>query len=619
MVELVVVGVVAGFLAGISPCILPVLPVVLVAGAAQPAGARTAHRSAAQAAAAQPSAVQPAAVRAAGPVGAPPGQAVPPAAPPNAPTSAIATPGPTRGGSRFGLRRPLAVITGLVLSFSLLILVGSEILSLLHLPQDSLRDAGIALLILVGLGYLVPPLGALLERPFARLGTRKPSAATGGFVLGLALGVLYVPCAGPVLAALTVVGATHRVGLTAVILAAAFAVGTAVPLLAVAVAGGQLTGRVAAIRRHATQVRRVGGVVLVAMAVAIAANAFAGLQRDLPGYSTALQGSAKIRQQLNGLTGVPQTSLTKCNANATTLVNCGPAPNFKGITAWLNTPGDRPLSIRELRGKVVLVDFWTYSCINCQRTLPHVEAWYKEYARYGFVVVGVHTPEFSFEHVVSNVRAEAAAFGVHYPVAIDDNYATWNAYDNEYWPADYLIDATGDVRHVHFGEGDYATTEQLIRELLVAAHPGRSLPPPTDVPDKTPTGELSPETYVGYDRLQYLVPSDAVVPNAPAVYHFPASLPMAGLGLSGTWTEHAEEATADSDARLELSFLAQDVYLVLGGSGTINVSVNGHHTQTIDVAGVPRLYTLYQAGSANTGTLLLQVSPGVQAYDFTFG
>jgi cytochrome c biogenesis protein CcdA/thiol-disulfide isomerase/thioredoxin len=611
MVELVVVGVVAGFLAGISPCILPVLPVVLVAGAVQPArvpaGARTA---------------QPVTARAAEPAGAPPGQAVPSAPPAvagNAPTSAIATAEPAPGAPRFALRRPLAVIAGLVLSFSLLILVGSEILSLLHLPQDSLRDAGIALLIVVGLGYLIPPLGALLERPFARLGTRKPSGTAGGFVLGLALGVLYVPCAGPILAALTVVGATHRVGLTAVILAAAFAVGTAVPLLAVAIAGGQLTGRVAAIRRHATQARAVGGVVLVAMAVAIAANAFAGLQRDLPGYSAALQGSAKIRQQLNGLTGVPQTSLTKCNANATTLVNCGPAPNFKGITAWLNTPGGRPLSIRELHGKVVLVDFWTYSCINCQRTLPHVEAWYSEYGRYGFVVVGVHTPEFAFEHVVSNVRAEAAALGVHYPVAIDDNYATWNAYDNEYWPADYLIGASGYVEHVHFGEGDYATTEQLIRELLVAAHPGRSLPPPTDVPDKTPTGELSPETYVGYDRLQYLVPSNAVVPNAPVVYHFPASLPLGGLGLSGTWTDHAEEATSGSNARLELSFLAQDVYLVLGGSGTISVSVNGHHTQTIDVSGIPRLYTLYHAGSANTGTLLLQVSPGVQAYDFTFG
>jgi thiol-disulfide isomerase/thioredoxin len=305
-------------------------------------------------------------------------------------------------------------------------------------------------------------------------------------VLGLALGVLYVPCAGPILAAITVVGATHRVGLTAVILTAAFAVGTAVPLLAVAVAGGQLSGRVAALRRRAPRIRQAGGAVLVAIAVAIAFNAFAGLQRDVPGYSTALQGSGKIRNQLNALTGEPHTTLSKCNSTATTLVNCGPAPNFKGITQWLNTAGGKPLTIASLRGKVVLVDFWTYSCINCQRTLPHVEAWYSTYAKDGFVVVGVHTPEFAFEHVVSNVRDQAAALGVRYPVAIDDNYATWNAYSNQYWPADYLIDAKGNVRHVHFGEGDYATTESLIRQLLTTAHPGLALPHATDIPDPDP-------------------------------------------------------------------------------------------------------------------------------------
>jgi cytochrome c biogenesis protein CcdA/thiol-disulfide isomerase/thioredoxin len=610
MVELVLVGIVAGLLAGISPCILPVLPVVLVAGASRPV---TPVPAAPVPAAPVPAAPVPAAPVPANAVAA---NAVPANAVPV--TAAPASSGAGARKQRGGLARPLAVIGGLVLSFSLLVLVGSEFLSLLHLPQDSLRDAGIALLIVVGLGYLIPPLGVLLERPFARLGTRRPSGRAGGFVLGLALGVLYVPCAGPILAAITVVGATHRVGLTAVILTAAFAVGTAVPLLAVGIAGGQLAGRVRAIRRHAPQVRSLGGAVLILMAVAIALNVFDGLQRDVPGYSTALQGSAKIRNQLNDLTGVPHTSLTSCNSNAVGLVNCGPAPNFKGITAWLNTPGGRPLSVGALRGKVVLVDFWTYSCINCQRTLPHVEAWYREYARDGFVVVGVHTPEFAFEHVVSNVRAQAAALGVRYPVAIDDDYATWDAYDNEYWPADYLIDAQGNVRHVHFGEGDYGGTEQLIRDLLLAAHPGLALPRATDIPDQTPTGEMSPETYVGYERLQYLVPGN-VVENAPALYHFPKSLPLGGMGLSGTWTDHAQEATAGAGAQLELGFLAHDVYLVLGGSGTLSVSVSGHQTQTIDVSGIPRLYTLFHAGSATTGTLLLRASPGVQAYDFTFG
>jgi cytochrome c biogenesis protein CcdA/thiol-disulfide isomerase/thioredoxin len=576
MIGLILVGAVAGFLAGISPCILPLLPVVLVAGAARP---------------------------------------VTDSAGPAEPTTASA--GTT--ASRGGLARPLAVVLGLVLSFSVLILAGSEIISLLHLPADSLRDAGIALLALVGLGYLIPPLGALLERPFARIRVRRPNGSGGGFALGLALGVLYVPCAGPVLAAITVVGATHRVGLTAVFVTAAFAIGTAVPLLAVALAGGQLSRRLTAIRRRAPQARVVGGVVLIGMAVAIAFNAFQGLEQDVPSYSSALQGSAKVRSELNSLTGVKQTSLTKCNSSATTLVDCGPAPNFTGITAWLNTPGGKPLTMAGLRGKVVLVDFWTYSCINCQRTLPHVEAWYSRYAKDGFVVVGVHTPEFAFEHVVSNVIAQSAALGVHYPVAVDDNYATWNAYDNEYWPADYLIDAQGNVRHVAFGEGDYSTTEKLIRTLLADAHPGLALPPPTNVPDRTPTGELSPETYVGYDRLQYLVPSTDVVENAPSAYQFPASLPLGGMGLSGTWTEHAEEATAGPHAELELGFLAQDVYLVMGGQGTVSVSINGKHMQTIQVAGIPRLYTLYSANAVTSGTMLLQMSPGVQAYDFTFG
>jgi thiol-disulfide isomerase/thioredoxin len=355
------------------------------------------------------------------------------------------------------------------------------------------------------------------------------------------------------------------------------------------------------------------------IAVAVALNAFDGLQRDLPGYSTALQGSPKVRKELNTLTGAKHTNLTKCSSTATTLVNCGKAPNFAGITNWLNTPDDKPLSIKSLHGKVVLVDFWTYSCINCQRTLPHVEAWYKEYAKDGFVVVGVHTPEFAFEHVVSNIKAQAASLGVHYPIAVDNGYETWNAYSNEYWPADYLVDAQGNVRHIHFGEGDYAGTEGFIRQLLKAAHPSLTLPPATEVADRTPTGTMSPETYIGYERLQYLVPVGSETRDAPAVYHFPSQLPLGGFGLSGTWTDHLQEATAGKDAQLELAFVAKQIYLVLGGNGTLEVTVNGRHTQTIKISGPPRLYTLYQANSSVQGKLLLHASPGVQAYDFTFG
>ena len=231
----------------------------------------------------------------------------------------------------------------------------------------------------------------------------------------------------------------------------------------------------------------------------------------------------------------------------------------------------------------------------------------------------MHTPEFPFEHIVSNVRSQAASLGVGYPVAIDDNYATWNAYSNEYWPADYLIDARGVVRHVHFGEGDYGVTGHLIRQLLRAAHPGRTVPASTVVPDMTPSGEMSPETYLGYERLEYLAPSNGVTRDTRAVYHFPGTLPLGGFGLSGTWTDHAQEATAGPGAELELAFVAQDAYLVLGGRGTISVSINGHHTKTIEVRGIPRLYTLFSTGSTVTAKMLLRPSPGVQAYDFTFG
>ena len=526
-----------------------------------------------------------------------------------------------------GHARSVSVVAGLVVSFSLVILAGSEIISAFGLPQGFLRDAGIVVLVVVGLSFLFPPLSLLLERPFARLTAhRQPDGRAGGFVLGLALGLLFVPCAGPILAAITVAGATHRVGWTSVFLTIAFAVGAVIPLLLVAIAGGQLVQRTTALRRHATRVRQVSGVVILVMALAIALNTFSSLQRDVPGYTSALQnkieGGSEVREQLSALSGnvtKQNATLSRCNAHATVLINCGMAPNFAGITAWLNTPDGKPLSLSQLRGKVVLVDFWTYSCINCQRSLPHVEAWYKDYAKDGFVVVGVHTPEFSFEHVVSGVRTEAASLGVMYPVAIDDDYKTWDAYDNEYWPAEYLIDPQGDVRHVSFGEGGYSDTEKLIRQLLTTDHPSIDLPAATDVPNETPTGEENPETYVGYQQLQYLVSESAPARDEPAVYQFPATLPLGGLGWSGTWTDHSEEATAGPNAEMELGFLAGDVYLVIGGSGTVNVTINGKHTQTINVAGVPKLYSLFHAARSTTGTLEFSASPGIQAYDFTFG
>jgi len=572
-VTLIFVAFAAGLIAGISPCILPVLPIVFVAGVAAPDASETPKGS---------------------------------------------------------WRRSVAIVLGLVLSFSLLVLVGSEILSGLHLPQNTLMWVGVVLLGLVGLGFVIPVIGEWLERPFARMVGRQPSSSSGGFVIGLALGLVFVPCAGPVLAAITVLGATRDIHFETVLVTLAFAVGAVVPLLFIALAGGGLVNRVQSVRRRAPLYRQIGGVVLLLMAIGIATNSFDFLQRDVPGYTSVLQkkieGSTSIRKQLNALKGTKGSqgvagSLVSCPSSSPGLVTCGLAPNFTDVTTWLNTPGNQSLTMKGLRGRVVLVDFWTYSCINCQRSLPHVEAWYKRYAPFGLEIVGVHTPEFAFEHIVSNVKAQASVLGVKYPIAVDNNYGTWNAYDNEYWPAEYLIDARGVVRHVDFGEGNYVLTETLIRKLLVAAHPGLKLPPPTSVPNLTPFAETSPESYIGYKYgLTYMDSDVAPAQNVATQYHFPKYLSTTTWALSGVWNEHAEEATSVKDSKLEINYQAQKVFLVMGGTGTVTVSLgNGTPPTTIHVNGVPRLYTLFHATSSSSGNMVLKFTPGVQAFDFTFG
>jgi hypothetical protein len=219
---------------------------------------------------------------------------------------------------------------------------------------------------------------------------------------------------------------------------------------------------------------------------------------------------------------------------------------------------------------------------------------------------------------VSNVRAQAAALGVTYPVAIDNDYATWNAYENQYWPAEYLIDKTGVIQHIAFGEGDYGNTEGDIRTLLADDDPALHLPPPTDVADLTPTEQQTQETYLGSHYAPLHVSGTAPAADSTKTYAFPNPVQPDTFALSGTWTESAEALTAGPNAALQLNYQANDVYLVLGGSGPVTVAVNGKPTQTIQVGGVPKLYTLV-SGQSGRATLTLTAAPGVAAYDFTFG
>jgi thiol-disulfide isomerase/thioredoxin len=498
------------------------------------------------------------------------------------------------------------------------------VLSALGLPQDFLFWVGIGLLGLLALGLMVTVVGEWIERPFARLGSNRYANSGGGFVLGLSLGLVFVPCAGPILAAISAAESHHRINFSSFIVTLFYAVGAAIPLLLFAVLAQRAVVGWQKLRTHLPAVRRVAGAVLAVTTLALAFHLLDPLQRDVPGYTSALENriesSGSVSKQIQALDGEKANPFAKkaaTTAKMSTLPDLGKAPNFAGIVTWFNTPGDKPLTLAQLRGKVVLVDFWTYSCINCQRSLPHVEGWYQDYKKDGLVVVGVSTPEFAFEHVISNVRSAASSLGIHYPVAIDNNYDTWYAYGNEYWPAEYLIDPTGQVRAYDFGEGGYSTMESNIRALLTADGV-TTLPPRTDVANKTPTAETTPESYVGYGEEQYDV-GTPIVHDKPTVYTPPTTVPLDNFALDGTWTDRSQEATSGADASIELHFVADDVYLVMGGTGSVAVSFNGRPLTTLSVNGVPRLYTLFSGDALQTGQLGLDFSPGVEAYDFTFG
>jgi thiol-disulfide isomerase/thioredoxin len=332
----------------------------------------------------------------------------------------------------------------------------------------------------------------------------------------------------------------------------------------------------------------------------------------LTGFENRVASSSAGEKQLAKVRG-ERTALAAVQTSEPGLPDFGAAPPLHPDGAWINS---KPLTIAGLRGKVVLVDFWTYSCINCLRTLPHLQSWYAAYHRSGLEIVGVHTPEFAFEHVLGNVEGAVRRLHVTWPVALDNSYATWNAYSNQYWPAEYLIDQSGHVRHVHFGEGEYDKTEHLIRLLLHAGGASR-LPVPGGDVDRTPRGILTPETYLGYFRLDRF-DSDRLVVQREYDYRLPTSLPVDHWAYGGRWTVESERAIAGDGARLQLHFHARSVHLVLGGKGAVAVVLDGKPRGVIHVNG-SRLYTLASQKAVRDGKLDLTFTPDVSAYAFTYG
>jgi len=582
MFTLALIGLIGGLITGISPCILPVLPVVFFSGA-QSARAESRREEAGGTA-----------------------------------------PAVKAGPSLSERLRPYRIIAGLVLSFSVVTLAGSALLSLLHLPQDAIRWVALVALAAIGIGLIFPKVEALLEKPFSRVPQRQFGSGNSGFGLGVALGVLYVPCAGPVLAAIVIAGATGTIGLPTVVLTLSFAVGAALPLLFFALAGRRVAERVAAFRRKQREIRIAAGVVTLLLAVALVFNLPAALQRAIPDYTGNLQKSAvdgeQLRDKLNlgGLVNDQNRELANCTDGAPVLESCGTAPDVTGISGWLNTPNNSPVDLKSLRGKVVLVDFWAYSCINCQRAIPHVVDWYKTYKDAGLEVVGVHTPEYAFERVPANVASGAEDLGINYPVALDPSYSTWTNYRNRYWPAKYLIDADGIVRHIKFGEGDYDTTENLIRQLLSDVHPGTELPAPTEDVDSTPTTELTPETYLGVGTVVNYG-GVGTYDEGDAMFGYPDRLADDTFAYRGAWTLDYQGATAGGpESGIELNYRARNVYLVVGGTGTVTV-LRGGTSREIPVSGPPTLRQIVADGTARRGLLEVRLSQGLQAFSFTYG
>jgi cytochrome c biogenesis protein CcdA/thiol-disulfide isomerase/thioredoxin len=580
MIVLLAVAFIAGLVTAVSPCVLPVLPIVLASGA---------------------------------------------------------------GNDR---RRPYLVIAGLIASFSFFTLASVAIVNALHLPSAVLRDVAIGVVALFGLTLLVPALADAYEHATARipaLGTRltHPGLA-GGLITGVGLGLVWTPCAGPILGAVTSLAVTTPGSAATIALVVAYAVGAGLPLLAIALGGRAALARLKLRSAYAWASRALGVLVLVTaglMAVGADTAISADLVSALPDWTGTLQTlerSQQVQTALGdlgvgpGATGAAVGSSGSSSAAAPGLPVGPLAPQFTGIDHWLNSS---PLTMAGLRGKVVLVDFWTYSCVNCIRTLPYVEGWYRKYAADGLVVVGVHSPEFEFEHDTGNVSAAIARFGITYPVAQDNEFSTWTAYGNEYWPADYLIDASGHIRSTHFGEGDYIQTEDEIRALLAEDGASATALPSAAASAAAPpiTSAQTPETYLGTARADRFASPESPR-SGSAAYTFPGELLNDWFAVSGTYDFEPEYAVASAAGdKLELSFEARDVYLVLaadspvpaevtltrvsGGLPTEDVAVDGSFT-----IGAARLYHLVHLPSAARGVLTITFKvAGARAYAFTFG
>jgi cytochrome c biogenesis protein CcdA/thiol-disulfide isomerase/thioredoxin len=537
-------------------------------------------------------------------------------------------------------RSGLPLLAGMVVTFSFVAAVATLAGSWIVRANQIGRSVAIFVFLVLGLTLLFPTLAEYLSRPFVRLGGKVPGQGTEApsagksFLLGISTGLLWAPCAGPILGLILTGAAVQGPSTSTVFLLLAFAAGAAFSLSVALLAGNKVFAFMKRSLAAEEWIRRGLGVAVLAGAVAVIFGWDTGILRRL-----SLADTSGFEQRL--LDRFHPVVLAGGNAEQKIqLGNEGSFPGFDGAVSWLNSA---PLRRSDLKGKVVLVDFWTYSCINCLRAIPYVEAWSEKYKNDGLVVVGVHTPEFAFEKDRANISKAAQELKITYPVAIDSNYSIWRAFNNQYWPAHYFIDANSTIRYHHFGEGKYDESEQVIQQLLkernsnvktgglvqVAASGVQAAADLNDV--------QSPETYVGYERQRNFVSPEKIKRDGVAIYSAPGRMEVNNWGLQGKWKVEDEHASLIvAPGKIVFRFHARDLHLVLGPGKDgkpirFRISVDGSapgDDRGVDVnaagEGTVKEYRLYQLvrqkGKVEDRTFQIEfLDPGVQAFAFTFG
>ncbi|MDR8052870.1 cytochrome c biogenesis protein DipZ [Burkholderia cenocepacia] len=584
------------------------------------------------------------------------------------------------------VRTGLPLLAGMALTFAVVATLAAVGGGWVAQANQAGRWIAIVLLAVFGLTLLMPRFAEHLTRPLVAAGNRltgfaqrdgRPAGPASSLLLGVATGLLWAPCAGPILGLVLTGAALRGASVGTTLLLVAYAAGAATSLGVALVIGGKVFAAMKRSLGAGEWIRRGIGAALLAGVGAIALGLDTGALAQLSTVTTggletklvdrlggrsngapaatpatgaadnatggAMMAAATDGPQAGGAAMAGSAMMRAAGGTAAALPVEGTLPSLDGAVQWLNSP---PLTAAGLRGKVVLVDFWTYSCINCLRTLPYTTAWARKYAPYGLVVIGVHAPEFAFERDIGNVKKAVHDLGIDYPVAIDNGYAIWRAFNNEYWPAHYFIDAQGRIRHHHFGEGEYAQSERAIQSLLAEAGHPDALNVPLGLAGAPAKGALaaadsadvrSPETYVGYARAESFASPSGVVRDAAHRYDAPGSPDLNGWGLAGTWNVGAERASlAAPDGRIVYRFHARDLHLVLGPGANgrpvrFRVTLDGAapgaaHGADVDAQGYgtvtgQRLYQLVrQPGAIADRTFAIEfLDPGVDAYAFTFG